>query len=1487
MARDLFEEQGIDLFADQAPVDLFEQTPQKTNWREDLGMGVASAKNTADTAFSLSYGGLANLFSEKKAADIYESMQKRLEARTKEANPEGKEQSFGGKVISALPNILTYPLSPFETGKTAVDTGESLGKAQTMAGIDTLGNMAGLALPGALGGKLLTKAATGGAINAAQDYATRSAFSAIADKQETKDVLGPSAESAGLSFVMGGVLGPMSPSKKSKTIPKPITPAQTIADIVAAEKTTSKVKPPLATEGTQELLPSNAPQYGIDHSNDSGHWTVGPDGMPFRADLSMEAQALQNPLQRDLWGEELAPAQGAERSLTEAIDAMPDKQPAVDLLSPELQAPEALTKAADLDTPTMELPSKPTSGTGSPDLSGGMGRGQSGQIDPDLLSLGLTKLFHGGREFKKWDPRTIGSGEGMGVMGPGLYAGDQEGLAKLYTKYGATLDENGLSIKPGVLNEMAVDMSKFFDPRKKMTAEQVAAHNQAIKNLDDLGLRASSRGLKGALQNASNKQKAREAVVKAGVDGIWEDLGPGYGREIVIYNPEVIAQVSRTDTPIEKFRDLSKGLGKNQSGRFDFNMFEGIGKGLSKLRNIFGGPKDSVDTPISPENIAKKQEKASKYKALKIALPEYTDPATAEEALALSKVSKDISSTKVGQQMAPGLNFMAAYHNHPLLKYGRKLVYDAKADVSKFTKKYLTDENGVSTLTTKLAPEDKVPVANLLYELDKQQVDYTDAIGTKLGLSDTAKKYMEAHARSMEAEWVWRKGLADAAGLEIGPKRRGHSPGIFNGDYKSFVLDKDGNIAHAMFVDTPGEFELAKKYYEDKYPGSKFTADTWQEARKSITGSNNKYFQYNDLGKLMDLFSGADKDFANLQNKVNTEIARATNDMFNFNVHDIKKRGITGNLGNKPWLSPEKNAQQRLDAVVKYLEEAAEHHALQKATIEMNHIVQDDATSHLPKTKKYLDDYWKNMTGQNTNGLGTIANLVFSGGVFTAEFLSQKVPYAKDIIGPGNVIKASNIIKNKMSQIYMGMYNFSFFSAQLLHPLQVGTPVLQLVANRIGASELDMAASIKNGSSKFLWASLADAAERKQFPFKLPVDHQTKKAIAWAQERGILDFSELERVYEGHKTAVGREWDRRAEWSMQAAERLTRPPMFLMFVDLLSKSEKDLDVVLPYAEKLTNQVMVDYHKWERPQFYQGLGVMGPHTGGLTTFKHSNIGTQALLVKEMAKPGMKAKLPAALSAMNMLALAGVTGVAGYETVDAIYQFIREQAFGERRSIAQDTMENLPQWMKTGALSSAFDLNAQGKFSAAGMVPDSLDKALFPHLSGAFDIGKSAVTAATNPTENNLANLAVTATPSGWKQATKSAVKRDEEDWLIDSRGKRDVQRTPEQWDKSSITGLAPLQESVDRNRDFQNVKNEKVRMQALIATSARFKEMVLDGNDDAIADALNEYADLGGDAAALFRQIPKIHEEAQMGRTQRLEGKPTTPQGARRYEAYQN
>jgi hypothetical protein len=154
----------------------------------------------------------------------------------------------------------------------------------------------------------------------------------------------------------------------------------------------------------------------------------------------------------------------------------------------------------------------------------------------------LLKLYHGGRKFEQWNPKMIGMGEGAGrrnplmAQGPGLYAGDTTGLAKIYLKYGG--DDPALT-------ELSVDPTNIINYHKKMSPEHLEKVKEAESRLDALGLRTSNYGLQNAWLGGreADPQRVRDILVNSGVDGLQQYLNPYFGTEFSIFNPDIIKRV--------------------------------------------------------------------------------------------------------------------------------------------------------------------------------------------------------------------------------------------------------------------------------------------------------------------------------------------------------------------------------------------------------------------------------------------------------------------------------------------------------------------------------------------------------------------------------------------------------------------------------------------------------------------------------------------------------------------------------------------------------------------------------------------------------------------------------------------------------------------------------------------------------------------------------------------------------------------------------
>ena len=101
--------------------------------------------------------------------------------------------------------------------------------------------------------------------------------------------------------------------------------AQNEARIAADSARMGKAEQMLIDD-TQHVLPDSGELYASQYGVERGIGRMDENGMPIRADRSMEVQNLENPLQRNLWGDEL-PRQSSQenvRGITRAMDITPE-----------------------------------------------------------------------------------------------------------------------------------------------------------------------------------------------------------------------------------------------------------------------------------------------------------------------------------------------------------------------------------------------------------------------------------------------------------------------------------------------------------------------------------------------------------------------------------------------------------------------------------------------------------------------------------------------------------------------------------------------------------------------------------------------------------------------------------------------------------------------------------------------------------------------------------------------------------------------------------------------------------------------------------------------------------------------------------------------------------------------------------------------------------------------------------------------------------
>jgi hypothetical protein len=880
---------------------------------------------------------------------------------------------------------------------------------------------------------------------------------------------------------------------------------------------------------------------------------------------------------------------------------------------------------------------------------------------------------------------------------------------------------------------------------------------------------------------------------------------------------------------------------------------------------------DSVDTPRSPEMIAARAQKrdvAARIPSKNSALSEFEPVRTKEEAIAMAAEQgfKDNAPGVLGRNLGSGINYAAATTNNPLIKFANTEFRDARTAAENFSKTYVTAKDGISPTWSKLNDVEKNRVREALLEGDKHQMRITDADMIQRGFSDLERNLVNKYYEANEAMFKrWNQVLAEQ-GLAPVNRREGHVPGIFKGAYKALVTDEKG-VTGVIAADSKYELAAAKKYFAEKHPTYKVV----DQGRKGLASYKNQSDIFSGMNDILTLLAENDPRFREVQNVVSEAIKHGNNSIYAFNKHELSKKGVVGNEGNKPWLDAKKNTDAWFKSMVQYFEEGALHHELQKPLADIRTLA-NDKQLNMPKTMEYLDSYTKHVTGQNANNpVASFANAAIDLGPKLLGF------------GPRQTLQVAGALKNRMSQLFMGWGNYVFTGAQMMQPLQTGLPMMQLAAGRLGSSAYTPKAMF-NGGNAFMLSSI-ERMTGKNLGKVIP-DYQ-REAFKYAEDRGLLNFSEMEKAYEGQKSKFARGVDKVAEFNMKVGELGTRTPMFMSFVDMLHHNGIPMDRALPIAENMTQLAMIDYHQWERPQAYGKLGTLGQFAGGLTTFKHGYMGQQVKLAKELGRDGniVKNAAPIGLSAAAMVALAGLTGVPFYDELDEIFGALTDKFGGKRENIREAFLKNLPEWSKSGAISNATNVAVQTKFSSANMVPDNLAKAASPHLEAFGKIIGDAIDVARYGDDQAWANLMMDITPSTFKGLVEDKMFKTEDGKVLNRERQATVDRSPEGWELRKWTGLRPNDEVVQREADFKARQAEMADTDAKKKIAKDFGRSIL--NDRPATEKLQEYQERGGDPKSLLNIFKQKALEKKLTEEQRrnLQIKPTI--GSMRKQDYYN
>lgn len=1149
----------------------------------------------------------------------------------------------------------------------------------------------------------------------------------------------------------------------------------------------------------------------------AGDWRIDENGIPIKANLSMEAQQMQNPLQRNLWGDELEPTmspvgmglQGVDdmstqmgRPLTEAIDAMPDlpwrsaRDEGIDMLKGPVEASGALEGAR------MEANSPFNS--------------QRGVINMDVFDPAfkvVKELANGLRLVMK------GS-----AQGPAIWA---------------------------------------VTPENKIVGQlSLAGDNWARKPISTDNLEAS--------WVTTDPKKTSVSPDGDRLQPTTPSEYPGLATEMYKFAAEQGNDIVRSaaQTPEGKAMwDRFEAKGIATKGKIPWSQRGAIDLGNSTEPKP-GNPISSAtpDSPLVRAGAAALAAQNQRAAAAKIAgIGGYFDDIdTPEKVFAAintfyedgSPVYKDITGMQLarGKTVSPGINSLVINTDNPLLKYTRTKTRQVFQETDALARQYITDKKtGIASLLGKMTQVDKNRAIEALQEGDRRQKYVTRAQMEEAGYSPNSIEFVE---RIYEMDRVklaeWNK-ARESVGMKPVEERPGHFPGIFRGDYKQLVMGKDNKIIGLIAVDSTYQLRKAQKKLLEQFPEAKFTSVD----RKSLGGNGRRSDMFSGMNDVMELLGSQDPMMAQVKALVDESVKENADALFNANLHSLKKKGIVGNEGNKPWLDATENANSAIKAYLQYWEEGIISHKNLPVERELKALMSNPMLDGMTNAKDYVNSYVNNMTGRSLGTVGDALNKIID------------APFEALGLGPTVPREAVNQLNKRVSQHLMGWGNYLFSAIQFLQVPQMAIPEMMKVARGLGVPEAKITTALAS-----LTRDIPQIVN-EVYTGKSNLSPTMREAYHEAQRRGLMDFSEFQEVSRVTQSKGSRMYDKAVDWNRVMAEKSTRPGVFFMAVKLLEDSGLPMKDVFDVAYNATQRSMIDYSLQERPMMYQRLGVVGQLAGSLQTFKHGQLSQLAGFLKDAAK-GKPAPLIAAT--LVMLSFAGIKGAPGYQEIDETVKLLSDKFFGNRRSISEIFLAGLPEWAKSGALSTATDINFQSRLSAANVLPDSLPEAVSPYLGPVGKVVEGATELATQRDPLAAKNLALALTPSGpAKGLMESAISTSPDNTPIDKRGELGNPRS--EWDAKvrKFSGATTLAESLRNEKQYNQIMRHAAHKAAQTDLVNKAKRAYVQGRltEEMQQKLMQKYVARNGDPQQFVNTLVEYAQTTPLNKQQRLQGIPSS------------
>lgn len=1286
---------------------------------ENLVAGWTDAEDVLDRAVSYPIGSVVSLFNRDRGDRVFREMDERSERRKKERLPEGVEQTTGDKLASMLlslpAQIPAMPFSSISTGIDAIQAGEDLRTARGMIAVDTLGNVAGTVM-GPAGAGRLTRALTGGAVNAAQDTAVRNEISRLATTEEMKQKYEITGETALLAAVPGAAFGALSSRPKPKDKPKTMTDK---LDNLEVQRPSEKapVESPTAKPAPEQLsLFDGDPSQGTRSPFNAGQgwdkWEFDENGIPIRKDLSVDVQnagaggALPGRMsqQGDLFDAPLGDLPPSKQSLLEGDIADLKRQRLAqggEQLGLDLQPPQrSLAEAADEQA---------------------MVRGaQDGQLDmfsnldeQNTRTALLRSALDEPQTTREQDRRAAIAEQ---TAGPRVNEGSTDGTVLPSARElpptqttpvvgrVSTLDSALEKVRQGrafdltaeeriVLNNQGPPVEIPRTPEaKRLSAEQLAERvrlREEAKKAQEAGNKEQQRFERQQemiFDDEAPMQRQPSMPAKQPTDAQFDaaarDTMDGEGP------PPITPANTNQSFPRMTARKMGRTrYGKKQGGFIDFGGIVDLLKKF-KAAEIMGKPVAGIPPDPSAKSV---------------------------KALAQQEGKETYIPNRFTGAGATLENFKAG---------GRAVIFAGKQIVQNWGKR---TEAGIRQFVfpfeesiRKLNSKERMEMHQLFVTENQKGVRYTPEELAKAGFND---KQLRAHTRMREMFDMTLELQNEARRLHGEKPITGEEAYVahsWQGAFGRRIFDKDGNTVWVLRGDNKWLLDAQAKKLQKKFPDLIAKDIKGKDGKVRTTKFNNlsdsRFSRSRDTNSIQSAYStmidlmGRDNEIVQqIAKYVEQEAMTTAGNTLNQQAHFKDKMGVRGFDGDNPFASDRKNAVKFFEAQAAYAKNAIKWAEVQKGMVNLKEILGDSwLQENQPKTIQWLRDYVANDLGfgehkaikQAEDALGEFTGISPQG-------LNNAIGKTKFLWVTQKLIMSPGYIFANGFQLAMTVP----FHLDLSNKGYKGNPVNSSAAGMLYGM---MLASGHYGRGAHM-KGFADVAQRSEV-----IPDYIRGAMEYAENnsvtnRSVYDETGVEPGYVG-KIVQG---------TVSAPETFVRSMAFMSFVQHLKDSGmfegKDRwQQMYQLAEDYTNASMVDARQSEKAGIFGKAGIAGNAFNTLQSFTMNYFNQQSYFVREAMRGN---PLPLFASMAIQASLAGAMGMPFVNDIDAVWEKIKEMLPNNVYNKVKDwdikmlMMENLGEAATYGVVSDVMDVNMATRLQAP-----QLGEGLTMPGSAAVDIGK---------------------------------------------------------------------------------------------------------------------------------------------------------------------